>query len=79
LERLLLTDEQSLVPRSRPVFADKSKHDDLSAIPPSAALCSERPILTTKSAMISPNAIPYGPLLAQSGRSKANIGVIYKE
>jgi hypothetical protein len=66
LERLLLTDEQSPVPRSWQVFADKSKHDGFSAIPPSTALYSERRIVATKCAVISPNAIPDWPLLADS-------------
>jgi hypothetical protein len=58
VERFLLADEQSLVPRSWQVFVDRSEHDGFSAVPPSTALNSERWIVATKCAVISPNAIP---------------------
>jgi hypothetical protein len=45
------------------------KHDGFSTIPPSTALYSERRIVATKCAVISPNAIPDWPLLTQSGHS----------
>src|SRR5260221_8148856 len=38
----------------RQSFVDKSKHDGFSAIPPSTALHSERRIVATKCAVISP-------------------------
>jgi hypothetical protein len=49
-----LTDEQSLIPRSKQAFVDKSRHDGFSAIPPFTTLHSERRIVTTKYAVISP-------------------------
>lgn len=81
VERFLLADEQSLVPRSWQVFVDRSEHDGFSADPPSTALNSERWIVATKCAVISPNAIPDWPLLAAKrsfGNTNVEMIVLYQ-
>jgi hypothetical protein len=73
LERLFLADEQPLIPRPWPVFADRSKHDGSSAIPPSASLYSEPKTIATKYILISPKrSFLNGRFAPQSGRPYAN-------
>jgi hypothetical protein len=54
LEGLFLADEQSLIPRSRMVQADRAnKHGGSSANPPAASLSGERNMIAIKYVLIS--------------------------
>jgi hypothetical protein len=69
LERFLLADEQSFVPRSLASVDRTYRHSGSSAIPPSASLCGERIGYTDREVRLSLERTRDQPLLARSGQS----------